>query len=155
MRQQRYIFNSSNNMGNTILAGMVLIGFFLLFFWIARGVFQLLSYAAPVMLVVTLIVRYQVVTEFAKWLWSKVKSEPMVGILYVLLTAVGFPIVSAYLLFKALASRRLDQVREAYENQYERPVEYTEYEVIEDHYLDINSEEDLNKYEKLFDQKSE
>ena len=151
MRQERFLFRSFGGWGSAIMASVVLVGLLVLFFWIAKGVFQLLTYATPVMIIAALIIRHQVVVEFFKWIWGVLQREPLVGILYVLLAAVGFPLVAAYLLFKAIASKRLERIRRHMESG--PPMEYTEYEVIEDHYLDINSEEDIEKYQRRFDQK--
>lgn len=152
MRQQRYIFGrSSGGIGSLIVGVLILVGIFFLFAWIAKGVFELLAYLAPVMLIATAIIRYQVIVQFVKWIWNTLRKEPLMGILYILLTVVGFPIVLAYLLFKAIASRKLEKIKNEFERREE--VKYTEYEVIEDRYLDINSEEDLDKYNEMFDKK--
>jgi len=149
--EQRFISGRSSGAGSLILGVLILIGAFFLFAWIAKGVFQLLAYLAPIMLIATAIIRYQVIVQFAKWIWATLKREPLMGVLYVLLAVVGFPIVSAYLLFKALASRKMEKIKNEYERREE--VKYTEYEVIEDRYMDINSEEDLDKYNEIFDKR--
>ena len=153
MRYRRFDISSGPSFGNALLAGIILIGVFIGLYWVARGIFSLLSFLAPVMLIITAILNYRVITGYAQWLWDNLKKEPLMGLLYVLLTVVGFPIVSAYLLFKAIAQHRRKKMKEQFNSHREREISYTEYEILEDNYLDITSEEELHKYDKYFDQK--
>ncbi|MBP6566265.1 MAG: hypothetical protein KA270_03800, partial [Saprospiraceae bacterium] len=81
---------------------LILAVFFTALFFLAKGVFWLLSWVAPILLIITLIIDYTVVTDFFKFVWKLLKENTIMGILAVLLVVFGYPIVAGYLFFKAL-----------------------------------------------------
>ena len=142
-----------------LIGGLILVGLFIGLFWIAQGIFTILSYAAPVLFIIALIVNYRVVTGYGEWLWNTLKREPLMGIIYTALSFFGFPILAAYLLFKAITINRIEKMRE--EQSYRRPyggmrlnetIE-AEYEVLDEDEQDSVRREDLDDYERLFDSK--
>ena len=111
-----FSFNSSRSIGGVVVA----IFFFVLLFFLARGVFQLLSYAAPFLLVATLIINYRVVVSYGRWLINLLQRNPLGGLLAVILTLVGFPVVSAFLFIKALFLRKLTSASEQFRQEFQQ-----------------------------------
>ena len=113
---------------NTVVGLVMTIAFFVALFFVARGVFQLLSWVAPVLIVAALIINYRTVTGFLAYLWTLINRNPLMGILAIVLTVLGFPIVSGVLFGKAILDRK---VRKMLEDQ--EPVEqFIEYEEVHD-----------------------
>ena len=103
--------------------------FLVVSFWLFSKVWSLLGFIAPVLLIVTLIINYKVVTGFLKGLWDGVRRDPVTGILKIGLTAFFHPFVMAYLFFKAVTGRSIDKARQRYTDS--RQGILTEYEEIE------------------------
>ena len=78
--------------------------FFVALFYIAKGIFTLLSWAFPVFLVGALILDYKVVLGYVKWLFSSLRRNPVFGIVAIVLSVIGIPFVSVFLFLRALAS---------------------------------------------------
>lgn len=116
---------NSNPLG-PIFGLIMMVLFFILLFYIARGIFTILTWLAPVMLIITLILDYKVVTGYLKWVWKKLQTDTLFGLVMVLVTIFGFPIVSGYLLFKAYMKKQLKDRVQQRDN-----AEYAEYEIIE------------------------
>jgi hypothetical protein len=109
---------------------LILAVFFGALFFLAKGVFWLLSWVAPVLLIITLIVDHKVVTDFLKFVWKLLNENTLMGVLAVLLIFFGYPIVAGYLFFKAMGKRT---IKKAYEKVEKQQNTYTEYEeVVED-----------------------
>lgn len=81
-------------------------------FYVAQFVFRILYFLAPFMLIATLIINYRVVTGYLQWVLALVKRNPVMGIGAGILTVLGFPIVSAFLLVKAIMLKKVDQAQE-------------------------------------------
>ena len=148
-------YRSNGNFGQFIIGSLFLIALFLGLFWIARGVFTLLSYAAPVLLIAALIINYKVVTGYARWLLDVLRENVILGLIYTFLSVIGFPILSAYLLFKALAVKKLDTIEEEMKRQSGDYTEEAEFEILDDEPLDLNTEEKPDRYKRLFDQEDQ
>lgn len=109
---------------------LILAVFFTALFFLAKGLFWIFSWIAPVLLIITLIIDHQVVVDFFKFVWKLLKENTIMGILAVLLVFFGYPIVAGYLFFKALGKRSIKKVIENVEKEKNT---YTEYEeVVED-----------------------
>lgn len=129
--QTRRVYYSSGGGGpfSSIGAVIFLVLFFLGLFFIARGIFYLLSWLAPIFLIATLIIDYKVVTNYLQWVISLFRSNVLFAIGMVLLTIFGFPIVSAYLFGKAILKRKIKKAKEEYEMQTEG--QFVDYEEVE------------------------
>jgi len=134
--------------------------FFVMLFFLAKGVFWILSWVAPVLLLATAIIDYKTITDYIQFLFKLLKDNPLLGLVGIVLTIVGFPVVSGFLFFKALARRAIKKrMGPAKEKE-----EYADYEEVEDEVEDflelpevekIQSQKgrqgDTNEYEDLFD----
>ncbi|MDX1685745.1 MAG: hypothetical protein R3275_10955 [Saprospiraceae bacterium] len=151
-----HFYRSSGGIGQVLLGGLILVGLFIGLFWLARGIFTILAYLAPFLIIAALLINYKVVTGYLKWLWSTLLRDPLMGIIYIVLSFFGFPIVSAYLLFKALAGRRIERIKKD-QQYYQEYRSYNspdtieaEYEVLEEDGDGEREKEDIERYEKLF-----
>ncbi len=138
----------------TILSIVFLLLVFLALFWVARSIFTILSWLSPVFLILTLIINYNIILNYGKWLWKLLTESTLVGILATVLTVIGFPVVSFLLFGRALLYRKTKALKKAYEE--ERYGTYTEYEEIEEEPLELREiQKDLrhndDPYEQLFE----
>lgn len=95
-------------------------------FYIAQGIFTLLMWLAPVLLVATLIIDYKVVLNYGKWIIAKFSRSPLSGVTWSLITVFGFPIVIAFLLFKAITQKKLAEQNAQWEQNNGEYIEYVE-----------------------------
>ena len=139
---------------NPILALLVAVVFMFSLFWLAKGVFTILSFAFPVMLIATAIINYRVLLGFGKWVLNALKINPAIGIVIILFTIFAYPIVGLFLLFKALGTRGV----KGDPTDAEEPIEgeYIKFEKVEeDDFLDLSElkkskEKIQNNYNDLF-----
>src|SRR5690606_34220043 len=95
-------------------------------YYILKGLFYLLYFTAPVMLIVLLILDHKIFLNHFKGVFRKIKQNPAIGILSLILQIVGLPFVLAYLLMKALFVRKLRKVEDRIRSQ--REGEFVEFE---------------------------
>jgi len=133
---REYKVGSSNSPFGFLGPLLILAVFFTALFFLAKGVFWLLSWVAPVLLIITLIIDYTVVTDFFKFVWKLLREKTIIGILAVLLVVFGYPIVSGYLFFKALGKRT---IKKAYERVEKDKNIFTDYEEVveDDNFLEL------------------
>lgn len=116
----------NNNPLQWFMGVIALIAFFIVLFWVFKGIFVLLSYVAPVLLLITAIINYRVITDYLGMLWSVFKKNWLLGILGGVLTVVGFPLVSGFLFVKALFLNKVKAIKE--EQEVRQKGEFIEYE---------------------------
>ena len=123
---------STNGTGRVspLVAMIAFIAFMVLLFYVAKGVFWILGLVAPVLFIITLLFRRQVVFDYGRSLLRLVKTSPFMGIAAIVLSFVAFPLVSAFLFGKAVLLRKVDSVKENMRQKEEE--EFTEYEEIEE-----------------------
>ncbi|TVR86808.1 MAG: hypothetical protein EA411_09385 [Saprospirales bacterium] len=143
---------------STIISLVMLVLFFMLLFFVARGVFRLLTWLAPFLFIATLILDYRVVVDYGKYLYRTLNRSAFWGIVMTVLTIVGFPVVVAFLFGKALLFKRAEKTQRDLEEDQEG--EYIPYEEVEeeepedDEFIDLpefQKEKDRDKYKKFFD----
>ncbi|MEL6389249.1 MAG: hypothetical protein AAFQ02_03750 [Bacteroidota bacterium] len=86
-----------------LLAVFVLV--IVLFYFIAKGILKLLSLIAPVLFIGALLINYRVVIGYGKWIIQTYKRNVWFGLAATLFTIFGAPLVAAFLLVRALASK--------------------------------------------------
>ena len=119
---------------NPIIAVLVIAGFFFLALWIARGMIRILTLLAPVMIIAAAIINYRVILGYGKWLFNTLKENPIFGILAIIFSIVGFPLVSAYLLFKAISTKK----EKSEVKRLKAKGEYINYEELDEDFLDLS-----------------
>lgn len=123
--------------GTMIVSALVMILFFVGMFYIVGGIWKLLTWAAPVLLLIALILDYKTVLNYGKWLLSLVRRNPLTGIGAIILSVILYPLVFTYLLARAYLSKKIRKMQSDYETRQQG--EYTEFEVIEERPLEIDN----------------
>lgn len=153
-RREFQIGGSNNPLGG-IGALIVLILFFVALYFIAKGLFTILSWVAPVLLILTLIIDYKVIIDYGKWIGKLFKNNILTGILAVLLTVIGFPIAAGFLFSRALVRRKLRNL--GHDPDAASSPEYAEFEEVveEEDFLELPPiekppQETNGDYDELF-----
>ncbi len=120
---------SNNPLGFLPAVIMLILGFIALYY-VATGIFYILSLLAPVFLIATLVIDHTVVTGYAKWIWNLIQKNWIAGVGAGLMTFFGFPVVSGFLLGKAVLKKKVANVREDFESRTQG--DYVEYEEVPD-----------------------
>ncbi|MFT5167099.1 MAG: hypothetical protein ACI8P3_002336 [Saprospiraceae bacterium] len=115
---------------NSITSILFLVFAFVALYWLATGIFKILTVAAPFLLVAALLIDYRVVVNYGKWLWNLLRKNPLMGIGGILLTFFGFPIISGFLLGKALLYRKVNKIKEEFDTKQNG--EFAEFEELDD-----------------------
>lgn len=115
---------------STIAGLVILVLVFVALFMLARFVFRILTFLSPVLIIAALILDYKVVVGYGKWLLDLVRRNPVSGVVAILLTIFGFPLVAAFLAGKALFTRNLKKARK--EQQKGLRGEYIDFEEVEE-----------------------
>lgn len=127
-------------------------------FFIAKGIFKILTLASPVLIVLALLINYRTILGYLKFILSLLQRNVLAGIIAIILSIIGFPILSGVLFGKAILDRKVRKLRQAHQQRQEG--EFVEYEEVirpEDeeklHLRDIETEKPPRKdsrYEDLF-----
>ncbi len=147
--------NKKSDPINTIISLIMLVVVFMLIFFVARGVFRLLTWMAPFLFIATLILDYKVILSYGKYLLRTLERNVIWGIVMTVLTVIGFPLVIAFLFGKALLFRRVKTVEK--EMEEEKMGEYIPYEEVdeEEEFLDLpefkDKQKDRDRYGRFFD----
>jgi len=121
------------NKGSKISPFLALVSFIAVMvalFYLAKGVFWILGFIAPVLLIATFFINRQVIFDYGKTLIKLVKTNPFVGIAGIVLSFIAFPLVSAFLFGKAMLLKKVDSLRDGMRQKEDE--EFTEYEEVEE-----------------------
>jgi len=121
--------NKSDNPWSTIIGVAVIVLFILGLFWALRMAFTLLYYLSPVLLIAALIIDYKVVLDYFKWLRDTFRRNAISGVIIGILSVVGFPVLSAYFLTRALLKKQVKKAKAEYERK--RDGDLVEYEELQ------------------------
>jgi hypothetical protein len=135
MIYKEFNFGGKSNPLGSFGAIIALTIFLVALFFIAKGIFTVLSWAAPVLLILTAVFDYTVITDYGKFIVNLFKQNPLWGILAAILTVVGFPIVSGFLFFRAYARKSLKSYQKSQEPKFEAYEEIKEDK--EEEFLDL------------------
>lgn len=120
---------SDINPSNSITSILVLVLGFVALYFLAKGVFTILSWVAPVLLIITAILDYRTIIDYGKWLWNLLRKNPLMGVGAIVLTVVGFPIIAGFLFIKALFRKKIGQLEQTMKT--ERDGQFVDYEEME------------------------
>lgn len=146
------------NYVNAIFGVIFLVFALMAVFWLAKGIFTILAWLAPILLIATLIIDYRTILNYGKWILNQLQTNTLFGVGMTLLTVVGFPVVSFFLFGKALLKRKIKSLESSY--RAERSEIYSDYEIVDE---DIPARLELpplerrrertasDDYEQLFD----
>lgn len=154
---KEYRVGGSNSPFGFIGPILILAVFFAALFFIARGLYILFRFVAPVLFILTLILDYKVVVDFFKTVRELFRKNWVVALVATILGIVMYPVITGYLFFKALGKRNMKKINDEIEKDKNT---YTEYEEIveDDTFLKLpplnkNPEpqkQENNKYDHLF-----
>lgn len=113
---------------NGLLGFVLMVAVFVALFFIAKGIFTLLAWVAPVLILAALLINYRTILNYLKFMLSLLRRNPLGGILGIILSVVGFPILAGVLFGKSILDRKVKKLQDAYRAQ-EQP-EFTEYEEV-------------------------
>lgn len=124
--------NSTQFKLDGFLGILLLVAFFVAIFFILQGVFFVLKWVAPALLVAAFIIDRSVVLNYGKWIVNTIKTNPLLGIGAVLFAIIGYMLVCPYLFAKALFRRKIKAVSKNFEQkqQGQREGEYVDFEEI-------------------------
>ena len=115
--------------GCLIFAVLIMVGGY----YLLQGLYYLLLWAAPALLVLSLIINWRVFPDtFKSWL-KTLESNPLSALLYLAIAVLVFPFFSLYLFLKAIGYRKMAQLRRQFgtaELKKEKE-EYAEFEELE------------------------
>jgi hypothetical protein len=141
-----------------VIFGVIFLVFALMaVFWLARGIFTILAWLAPILLIATLIIDYRIILNYGKWILHQLKTNTLVGVGMSLLTVLGFPIVSFFLFGKALLKRKMKSLESSY--RAERAESYSDFEIVDEDVPTLElpplerkrEKTSYDDYEQLFD----
>ena len=96
---------------------LLLVVFFVALFFVLTGIFWVLKYVAPVLLLFAFLIDRQVVIGYGKWLVDLVKKNPLMGIVAIALTILGYTVVFPFLFVKALFKKKVKDMTKRFEQQ--------------------------------------
>lgn len=153
-RNQR---KSSSSFTGSLLGIVMVVGVLMVAWFAISGIFNILAWVAPVLFIITLVLKWQVVLDYGKFIVKTFQENPVKGLLYGAGTFFGFPLVAAYLFFKALTLSQVEKRFGKKEEKYAEYEEVEEQEVDEEDFLDLPEIEKANpvkksnnEYEDLF-----
>ncbi|MBK8829656.1 MAG: hypothetical protein IPN60_02165 [Saprospiraceae bacterium] len=113
---------------NGIIGFAFMVLLFVGLFFIAKGVFTVLAWVAPVLIILALLINYRTVLNYLKFMLGLLQRNPVGGIIGILLSFFGFPILAGVLFGKSILDRKVKKLNEAY--QAEKDGEFVEFEEI-------------------------
>jgi predicted membrane protein len=117
-------FRTNSNVGgggsnpfNSLISLLMFGGVLLLLFVLMKGFFSLLYLAAPVLLVITLIINYRVVRDYAASIVTSLQSDVLMGMVKVLFTVLCYPLVIGWLFAKVLIYRKVSTLQQDFQKK--------------------------------------
>ena len=100
---------------NGIIGFAFMVLLFVGLFFIAKGVFTVLAWVAPVLIILALLINYRTVLNYLKFMLGLLQRNPVGGIIGILLSFFGFPILAGVLFGKSILDRKVKKLKEAYQ----------------------------------------
>lgn len=79
-------------------------------YFIFIGLYKVLYYASPVLLIAALVINWRVVAGIGQSLLNLLTRNPIAGLLVGAVAVLAFPFTAAFLFMSALGSRRMEKV---------------------------------------------
>ncbi len=123
-------------------------------YWLAKGVFTILTWAFPIVVIATAVINYRVLLGYGRWVIDNFKRSPIFGIVIAVLTLMAYPFVGLFLLYRAISSKSKPEQQHRSESSQGDYIKYEEVEQEED-FLDLSEiekskEEIENRYDEFF-----
>lgn len=130
---------------------LVLLALLTAFFFVAQYIYKFLFYISPLVIIATLILDYKVFVNYGRLVMAFMKQNVVVGISMIVLSAFLFPVISVFLLGKAILKRKINKM-EAKIREEENT--FTNYEEVDNNtVINVSKNENARKYnyDKLFE----
>jgi hypothetical protein len=105
-------------------------------YYLLRGLWTLLYWAAPILVVLAVIINWRAVADTGKSYVNFLRTNPLGGILVLIISVFAFPLLSLYLFLKAIGNRQLEKMEDTFgqargTNTREPEPEFTDFEELE------------------------
>jgi uncharacterized BrkB/YihY/UPF0761 family membrane protein len=147
MIYKEFNFGGKSNPLGSFGAIIILTIFLIALYFIAKGIFTVLTWAAPVLLILAIVFDYTVITDYGKFIINLFKQKPLYGIIASILSIVGFPIVSGFLFFRAYARKSMKSYQKSKEPKFDEYEEITK-KSTEEEFLELRRLESKNPAKK-------
>lgn len=84
-------------------------------YYIVQGLYSILLWAAPALLVLALIINWRVFPDTLKSWFKTLEANPLNALLLLALAVLVFPFFSLYIFLKAVGYRKLEQLRRQFD----------------------------------------
>ncbi|MEM6963550.1 MAG: hypothetical protein AAF573_02210 [Bacteroidota bacterium] len=121
--------NKGINFINLLPGMLMMIAALVVIYYVATGIYAILSYIAVALFVVTAIVNHRVILDYGKLLINTTRRNPIAGIIGIGLTVFFYPIVALFLFGKAMFLKKVDELKQNFETRTQG--EFVEYEEVE------------------------
>lgn len=143
-------YRQSNSNLNPLFSVLILFLLLIGFFYLAQYIYRFLLIISPVVILITLIIDFSVFVSFGKLLMAFVKQNVIAGVCFIVLSAFLFPVVSLFLLGKALLKRKINKFEQKIKKEENT---FTPYEEVEEPIINVARKDNDRKinYDKLFE----
>ena len=113
---------------NGIIGFVFLVLLFVGLFFLAKGIFTLLAWISPVLIVGALLINYRTIINYFRFILSLLQRNILTGIVAIILSVIGFPILSGVLFGKAILDRKVKKFVQAHKAREQ--AEFVDYEEV-------------------------
>jgi len=112
---------------NGIMGFIMTVAILAIIFLVIRGLWKLLYFAAPVLIILALIINYRTILNYLKFILGLLHRNVLSGIIMILISVIGFPFLSGLLFGKAILDRKMNKLVRAHKaNEEGEMVDYEE-----------------------------
>jgi len=128
-----------------MVLGLLFVVFMAWMVWSAvSGIFSILGMVSVPLFVLAMFLNFSTVKNYFGWVVNSFKEDPLKGIAIGVGSYIGFPLVSAWLAFKAYTTRQASKLRQKQATNKKEGEDYIKYEEVDDN-EDFLELEDLDK----------
>ena len=137
-----------------LIIGLVISVFVIMFlFSVLSGLYRLIAAIAPFLLIAAAIINFQIIKDYVNMVFDKLKNNIPVGLLYVFGSVFLFPLLTAFLFYRAITSDKKKKETKKRKGKGEY-IPYEEVKKEDDAPLDFDKMRQQRKsFEELFDEK--
>jgi hypothetical protein len=115
--------------GMGCLIGLVVFGF--VTYYLLKGLYYLLWWAAPALVVLALIINWRVFPDTLKNWLDTLENRPVTGLLMAAVAVIGFPFFALWLFLKAVGYKKLQNMQREFEQPQAPQDEFADFEELE------------------------
>jgi hypothetical protein len=111
----QFSFRSGNPIIGFVIGALILVGAF----YFLKGLFWVLTWLSPILLIVTLIMNHHIVVDYLKMLWKQLLETPFFGVICIVMSFFAAPVIIFYLFGKMMLLRKAKEMQQRFEYQQE------------------------------------